>query len=244
MLSKLIATKGWTPSARRRLRLGAVAAALILGVTCSSGDKPPSLGSSPSDEAARIDQARATQLVVRLEDLPAGWTAAPHRAGEDDDRVERELRSCLEAGPRPARTADAKSDDFRQAQAQVTSRVTSTKTLEEARQEFTMATSPQFRPCLLQVYRRSFGRDSGQQIGLEAVKVEPLPVQTLADGSVGNRLTITVPAATGARTYFADTFFVLSGRAQVSVNFLSLGSPVDAQLERLTLSRVAERAKA
>ena len=196
-----------------------------------------------ADEAAALDRIRATRLLVRLADLPTGWVAEPHAASAEDDRVDRELRDCLEAGPRPARTADVSSEDFRLGQARVTSRVTTSKTVEEARREFALATSAHFRPCLVQVYKRSFARGAGQQVDAVDAKVEALAVEALADGSLGNRLVITVPNANSRDTFVADAYFVLSGRAQVSVNFVSLTAPVDPQLERAVLARVAERAR-
>ena len=227
---------------RGRRGLGVVATVLLLAAACSGGDNGQAQP-TPEDEAARRDQERAVQLLVRLSDLPPGWTASPHRATTEDDRVERELRDCLEVGPRPARTADASSDDFRLGQAQVTSRVTTTKTAEDATRQFDAATGARFRPCLVQVYKRSFGRAVGQELANEDVKAEPLPVERLADGAVGNRLTISVPSPGGREVYVADAYFVLSGRSQVSVNFLNVGAPVDGEVERAVLARVADRAR-
>ena len=235
------ATEDGSKPTRRRFVLGAAGIVACLVVSCGGGSKPP-LEASAADEAERADRQRANQLVVQLADLPPGWTAAKHEATVEDNQVERELRACLEAPNRPPRTADVDSDDFKSAQAQVTSRVTFTVTADDAKREFALTSSPKFPPCLAQVYKRRFGAGAGGSAPQD-VKVEPLRVDPLAEGLTGNRLIITMPTATGKDVYYADAFFMLSGRAQVSINFVNRASPVDPQLERAVTSRVAERAR-
>jgi hypothetical protein len=225
----------------RWFRVGTAAVVACVVTACGGQSKSP-LDASAADEAERVDRQRAIHLLVRLDDLPPGWAAERHQASVEDNQVEKELRACLEAPERPPRTADVDSDDFKNAQAQITSRVTFAVSADDARRDFALTSSPKFPACLAEVYKRQFGRGTGASAPPD-VKAEPLRVEPLAEGLSGNRLTITTPTATGRDVYYADAFFMLSGRAQVSINFLSRASPPDPQLERAVATRVADRAR-
>ena len=234
-----------------RARLVGVAAPTWLLVGCGGGGPSDRPASEPSgdrpgqergaDEAARADRARARQLLVRLTDLPTGWASRPHETSPDDERAERELRACLGAGTDPGRTADLSSNDFSMGQAQVTSRVTVATTDEDARREFAAPARPEFGRCLAEVTRRRVQQPGGQGPG--EVAVVALPVEPLADGLLAHRLTITRSTVAGRQVQYVDLFLMLSGRAQVSVNFSRTQTPPPPELERSVRTKIADRAR-
>ena len=224
-------------------RVGLAACAVWLAAGCSGGERAVTRRPGSTTSTSQADPARARDLVVHLGDLPAGSVGRPHRVSPEDERVERELRTCLGAGPPPVRTADVSSDDYQVGQAQVTSRVTMTATVEEATREHAVASGPQFARCLTQVYRPSYER-SAPGARVQELKVDPIPMEALADGLAGHRLTATVTTSGGSFTHYADLFLLRAGRAEVSVNFVSTGAPVPTEAERSVLTKIARRARA
>ena len=216
----------------------ALLAASLIG--CGSGNGPRT--SDPGDPA-RADLARARQLLVRLSDLPGGWTGNPHEKSPEDERSEGELRACLGVEREPRRTADLSSDDFSTAQAQVTSRATLAPTADDARREFAATSRPEFPRCLADVTRRRAGPAGASGAGGNDVTVVPLPVPPLADGLSAHRLTVARATAQGPSVQYVDLFVLLAGRAQVSVNFITVQSPPSPELERSVMARVADRAR-
>ena len=220
---------------------------MLLSTLAGCGDGG---GAAPEDTSttaaspAQDDAVRARRLVVRITDLPAGWTSRPHQRTPEDEQVERELRACLGGGQIPTRTAEADSDDFANAGSQVTSRAVVAPTVEQARREHDRAATPEFSRCLTEVFRRRFQRSPPEGAALQDLRADRLSVPPVADGLVAHRLTITLSAPQGNAVFYADLFVMRSERTSVSVNFVNPGSPFPADVERSVMDRLANRAKA
>jgi hypothetical protein len=234
---------------------------LLLVTACSTGAastreraRPgPTATAAARQEAA--DHARAEAAVLRLSDLPAGWTAGPHTKSPSVPGLDKRLAACLGVGvallnENNPTTAD--SPDFSDVNGgEITNSVGYEATAGRAHQVTAVLRSPKMGPCLNSALRSflSFSlshpatpsQSVPAGIGLGASTITLLPFPNTADATVAYRFAVPIEGAGSPLTVYGDFVFAVKGRAGTVLTVEGQGAPPDRSLEQKLLSTVVSR---
>lgn len=221
-----------------------VLALLLVLAACGGGGGEEADDDINPPAVNRDDVALVAEVNLRLADFPTEWRSTPIPATTADAAVagNRALADCM-GRPRPEdiRTALADSDDFSaQDTRRVSSSVQTVRTVELARDDFAALRTDQAVAC----HKAQIDAEFARQLPPEAspqTTLERLDVPQFAEETVAYRVTaVTLDRGGQVRTYI-DLVFFRKDRLEASVNFLNVGSPFPAELQRTLLQRMVAR---
>lgn len=232
-----------------RARLAAMAVVLVVAAGCSdSGDgaEPGAAGASTTTTEAEVvdpvaDAARAEEIVLKLTDLPEGWTAAPEPegGGEEEQRLEDSFARCLGVEPPPDQPSAGSPEFLGGTLTQVSATVEMAPSVEVAETEFANLKRPRFHECVQQQFDESQA-DSG--LDFAPSRAQELDFPDLGDGTVATRITTLLTSEGQQITIYADIVFVRKGRAQLTLYFLRGFQPFAPELANSLVRRMVARA--
>jgi hypothetical protein len=245
------------------LRIVLVGVVLVLA---ACGDKSPS--SSPATTAdprdpvqVAADKAAAQAAVLKISDLPIGWTAQPNAdeatVSVEQRSAEAQFADCAEVDPtvigagRDSPTR-AKSDEFSDAQDhQVESSVTVVATTDAAKEQLNSIRKSTVPGCLAKFVDRAIrssienpksGETPPTGVTFGEAKVKTLDLTGVHAPSVAYRATVPVHAGGQAIDVNLDIVLALRGRTGISMTFTSFGTPFATDVEVALTNSVITRA--
>ncbi len=235
---------------RRSLSVPALLALLALS-GCGSSSKPtaatPATGTGSAPAGASqgpSDHAIAASGLLRLSDLPAGWTAGPRKREATPAAIKNEAAACLHVSPallqepQPNELQSPKFSD-RAVSASVENSVAVGPTEATASAYLRAFGEPQAPGCLSGAFEKelekSLHREAqqlphGVSIGKLAFAARPFPA--VGTSRVAYRITmpVTLNGVTVA-SYYIDAVLVQVGRAYMSMSFQASGAPLGSSIE-------------
>lgn len=185
--------------------------------------------------------ARARGILVRRDDLPAGWRQKAYQPDRNQRQEDREFDMCLGV---PLidnlETLDLHSQfTTSSGLAVVLAEVTVVKTVPDAARDLHAATTSKAPGCLRGQLQRHVHPPKGARIASVAVRRSVQPA-----GYVGTRSIVTYAFANGSMApIIEDQVAFVRGRAEVTVYFSSAFHAPDLGLEHRVMARVHERAE-
>lgn len=179
-------------------------------------------------------------IVVRLGDLPAGWTAA----GPSDDADQAALRRCV--GGRDTsgdKTGEVHSPEFSYRDASVSSLAERYRSDADVAIDQSLLHNPKTVPC----YRKLF---TPARLGLPT-RAKLTPVSFSSSGRTsgqpsnvvgGLHAVIAIAAAGRKLVLYADSVFIRGPRIEAEIDFGNVNTPVPAALRAALTAKVAARA--
>lgn len=248
----------WRTPARR---VGGVLGVGLLVSACSGGGastpNAPRAGRTTTSVPRQVaaDHARAEAALLRLSDLPAGWTARPHATSPTVPGLDRRLAGCLGVSVALLNQNDpttADSPDFSNANGgEISNSVGYEATVGRARQVIGVLRSPKMAPCLNSALKQfltfslSHPASPSQAvppgISLGAATTNRLPFPTTGDATVAYRFDVPIEGAGSPLTVYGDFVFAAKGRAGTVLTAESQGAPPDRALEQRLVSTVVSR---
>jgi hypothetical protein len=230
-------------------------------VTTSPATTAPPTSDPRSPEQLAADRAEAEKAVLKLADLPPGWTGEPDT---DDTRPETEaarerFATCLGVDPSfiggGARAgAKAESDDFEDDDNhEVQNTVTMVFSRERAFAQLETFRKPEARGCVetfvntaiqQSVQNPGPGQTAPPGVSFGQTRVEVLSVGGLNTDSVAYRARVPVTVRNQTLDALFDIVLALKGRAGITMIFISIGQPFPADLETSLTNTVIDRAPA
>ena len=218
-------------------RIAVVAAVLALG-GCSyiAPRSAPITTPTPTLSQRELDVNAANAMVLVVADIPPGWGAADHHRSASELSDTKRIQACLGATA-PARfNADIDGQDFTNGELQISSSVTVTPTLTEARRDLRAYTGSKFRTCLAAI----LGEDEPDLVSLS---VHRISVDRFGDASFAYRLIARLKDKTRTASFYNDIFFVFAGRAQVALSLVNTARAFPASLERTLVRRLGAKVR-
>ena len=227
-------------------------------VTTSPATTAPASDPRSPDQLA-ADRGAAERAVLKLADLPPGWTGEPDTddTTPEVEAAQQRFATCLGVDPSfiggGARAgARAESDDFEDDDNhQVQNTVTMVFSRERALQQLETFRKPEARECFetfvntaFQVSLRNPGPGQTAPPGLSfgEARVEVLSVGGLRTDSVAYRARVPVTVREDTAEAVFDIVLALKGRAGITMIFISIGAPFPAELETSLTNTVIDRA--
>jgi hypothetical protein len=248
---------------RRRLAVGLASVCLL--AACGGSSSSPKVLPSTAETAAPAetvaaqdvdaDRALANNAVLKGSDLPLGWTAAPNEDSTDGPDLDQLMSDCMQVpsgffSDDPGKV-QADSPDFTSPDdTQVHNSITIEATASAIQEPFAIFTRPEMVGCLQQAMTAeldyTFSHDidgspppSDVTIGKATVEKEDFP--TIGDGTVAYRVTVPITAAGTDVNVYADFVLIAKGRAGISVDITSIGSPFPIETTQELAMAVAGR---
>lgn len=207
-------------------------------LAATSSESPASR--PPESASGLADGARS--LLVRRDDLPAGWREKAYQPDRNQRQEDREYDTCLgvplidNLQTLDLHSRFTTSSDL----AVVLSEVAVDRTLSDAVRDLHASATSKAPSCLRGLLQRYVHPPKGARVDSVAVRRSVQPA-----GYVGLRSVVTLAFANGSRVpIIDDQVAFVRGRAEVTVNFSSAFHAPDAGLERRVMARVHERAGA
>lgn len=242
-----------------RLRLVVTALVLCLAAAgCSDDDEGDGAATSTTgtpgittgaptdvDPQEAADALKAGEIVLKQSDFPAGFTALPQSAEEDEaeDRAGEEFEACLGVSVDDDERPRAESPDFQSSQfTRVSSSAAFAPTVEDSSNEFAAMQGPKLPDCVRSQFDKELKTEAAD-VEFAPIEVAPVEFPTLGDGTRAVRLSTAVAAADGAPVAIhADFVFIRKGRAQLTLSFVNAGEPFPADVAADLAGKMAARA--
>ncbi len=244
-------------------RLVALIGAVVVVAACgdnTTSSSPATTVDPRSPTQVAADKATADAAVLKLADLPSGWTAQPNSddssSSAEQRSAEAEFADCAGVDPsvigagRSSPTR-AKSDQFSDSgNHQVESSATVVATREGAKDQLTSVRKPTVPACLAKFVNRAIrssienpkpGQPPPTNVTFGDAKVENLDLPGLHATSVGYRATVPVHAGDRELDVNLDIVLALNGRTGISMTFTSFGGPFAADAEIGLTNAVIDR---
>jgi hypothetical protein len=187
------------------------------------------------------DKATARTLLLRLSDLPDGWRATQHRQDLVEKAMNDQFAACA-GRPRPDTytTVDVFSPDFTMGYAGVISEAQIVKTADDFEADAAAMRGPKFVPCAKRILAKYAPR-LAPGASVRSIVVEPLPVTSYGQFSIGYRATITLTGQGQTLRLYDDEVVLGKGRIELSASFSDAGQPFDPGLRRALLAKLGAR---
>lgn len=201
------------------------------------------------------DQAAAEAAVLKLSDLPSGWTSAPASSG-DTPTLDAELAACLGVTPaelNPKGAADVVSPDFSDGGGvnSISSQVGYTADSATAQHQLAVYQNTKLRGCLGPALTNYFSYlvkhpanptdtlPPGVTLGTPMVDLLPFP--TVGDQTVAFRTALPLKGGGISINVYADIVVGIKGRARVEMDFIGAVTPFPTDQEQKYLQTVVGR---
>ena len=212
---------------------------------------------TPAQLAA--DRAEAEKAVLKLTDLPPGWTGEPDTddTPAEVEAAQQRFATCLGVDPAliggGARAgARAESDDFEDDENhEVQNTVTMVFSRERALQQLEAFRKPEASRCFEEFVDTAFqlslrnpgpGQTAPPGLSFGEARVEVLSVGGLNTDSVAYRARVPVTVRNQTLDALFDVVLALKGRAGITMFFIAIGEPLPAALETSLTNTVIDRA--
>jgi hypothetical protein len=219
---------------------------------------PPTSDPRNADQLA-ADRAAAERAVLKLADLPPGWTGEPDTDDSTPElqAAQQRFATCLGVDPAfiggGARAgARAESDDFEDDDNhQVQNTVTMVFSRERALQQLETFRKPEARGCFESFVDSAFqlslrnpgpGQTAPPGLSFGEARVEVLSVGGLNTDAVAYRARVPVTVRNQTAEAVFDIVLALKGRAGITMIFIAIGEPFPAALETSLTNTVISRA--
>jgi hypothetical protein len=245
-------------------RAAAAAGAVLLLGACGdkSGDSSsPTTADARSASEVTADKAGAEAAVLKISDLPLGWTAAPNPAESERTAEQRsaeaEFAECAGVDPSVIGAGSnaatrAKSDEFSDSSDHdVESSVTVIATREAAKEQLNSIRKPAVRECLASFVNRAIqssiknpkaGETPPTNATFGKARVQTVDLPGMHAASVAYRTTIPVTVGGHSIDVNLDIILALTGRTGITMTFTSFGAPFVPETEVELTNKVIDRA--
>ena len=222
---------------------------VLLAVACSDEgrDAPPTAPlTSEADPTttttapASDDQRLATDLTVRQQDFPPGWSHS-----QTADQVEDPADRCLKTGPLAAATGRAESDEFAKSDLTTASSIALVyPDATAARSAFVHASGDRTRACFDQALRAEIaGEGEGEEgVELRNTSFKKTDFPPLAEEYTAYEFTAETSGTDQPYHYSAHLVLVKAGRTVLAFAFGSIGDPVPLDEQQHVAGSVVTRA--
>jgi hypothetical protein len=224
---------------------------------CGGGSSVVTAPNTPEQLAA--DKALAKQAVLRLGDLPAGYTASPHTdsGGDLPPAVEREFLACShlpkrfiddKAGDQP----NADAPDFKQgnlagggATTEIQSSVEIDRSSKNISEPLAYLAGKKVAKCFEPFFRAAIAQAAKDAPGMSilALTVKGIPADSIGDQRAAFQGRVTIAVSGISVDVYFDLYFVRKGRAVLTLLGLGTRAPVSRSLEYSLLRTVVSRLK-
>jgi hypothetical protein len=221
------------------------------GTSTSGGSSAPASGSPTAPSAGQLasERSRGTQALLRLSDLPAGWTATPAERRKRGGSLDARLAACLHVSAAlvKADPTEVRSPTFLKAGESMTNGVilrSTPRVAEEHVAVYSMRGTPR---CMSTALTGTLARELGSLP--PSVSLAPAQVKRASLPSEGDRslaYSFTLPITVGARRVpiYIDAVVVRVGRATSALVFSGTGRRVPAATEVRMTALTANRLRA
>lgn len=216
----------------------AVGPALLLGIVLAACGGSGNGNSKPS---AAGDRATADRINLKPTDFPAGWTSAPHQG--DADSV-RQFFSCLAiSDPATRFPTVVHSPDFNMGQnTSASSEVRMARSDADAVSDLAAYQSSKGPPCFEQTIKNQLASRLPPGATANVSLVTQFDVPPVKDGSAAYQATLTLATSQGINVLaYVDLVIFRAGRAEVFLNGLNTGSPLDPNVVKDLMKKMADR---
>ncbi|MCW2498167.1 MAG: hypothetical protein JWQ77_4091 [Jatrophihabitans sp.] len=232
--------------------VGSVAICLLTSCSSSGGQSSPptrtSLSSSASPSSGPVP-TRSELLADLLQpgDLPSSWRATKHDASDDSSDAADQAAdaACLNArNTYSDQLVDVHSPDYDETSgSSITSEATSFRSSADVDSDAKMFADPKASACYMSVARKdaASGLPAGYKLDGVDIKVKPG-----TNGGPANEValitgTVTLTAQ-GVNVVTYDSTVALRGNmTEFSIDFVGVGAPVSAAVQRATVDKVSSR---
>jgi hypothetical protein len=251
----LAATVGLVVAACTSSGTGAVstAASSSSGSSTSSGSSASSSTSDPrTQEQIDADRAAAQAAVLKLSDLPTGWTSHSSTQSSGTDAVQGQLATCLGVDSSVFRKSAARvqSDNFDDPDdtMEVSNTVAVTASTSTANNAMDVYSKPEVPSCLGQAMDQAISQQAkasgttlpaGTTIGKAQVAPESFP--NVADRTTAYRVTVPLTTSGQAVNITIDYVIFVKGRSGSTLTLQGNGAVVPASLATSLAQTVAGR---
>jgi len=199
------------------------------------------------------DRALANHAVLTASDLPAGWKAGPHKASTDGPNIDKLMSDCLQVSSAlfSDSTVKADSPDFTSPDGtQVHNSVSIEATVAQIQTPFAVFTRPEMVGCLQKAMTAELnytfshninGSPPPSDVTIGQATVEKQSFPTIGDGTVAYSVTIPMTAAGTHLNVYAYFVLIAKGRAGISLDVESIGSPFAIETTQQLATTVAGR---
>jgi hypothetical protein len=217
-----------SPSVRQVL----LVVAMGVATACGGGATPGTASRPAEDQAAgdyALDQAIADRANLQAADLPADWSSRPREPLPGEDALRPDIARCLGLAPPSERaTAEARSPDFTQQLATVSSLVLLVETEAEARADAAAFTGGGFPACAEPGYGAQIHSVAPPGNTVTNLAVTPVDFPSFGDQTVAHRVTAVVDMGHVTIPINIDLVHIFKGRAQLELVVVAPGVPFPA----------------
>jgi hypothetical protein len=187
------------------------------------------------------DKATARTLLLKLSDLPDGWRATQYRQDPVDKAIDEQLAACSgRPSPETYTTVEVFSPNFSMGDASVSSDAQLVKTADDFKADAAAIRGPRFVSCAKRILAK-FAPRRVTGASVRSIVVEPLPVASYGQFSIGYRARITLTGQGQTLVIYDDGVTLGKGRIELSASFTNLERPFDAALRRALLAKLGAR---
>ncbi len=192
---------------------------------------------------AASDRAAAGAINLTEADM-AGWTSPP--ADDTPDPVAAQLARCAGApDPSQVKVVDVSSPTFDLNNSQVSSNVTTVRTVADGRADLAAFQSPQLPGCVQKVVEPALQKSMPSGATISRLDVSRLPAPAGIPDSFAFRAVVAVNVpGTGTVNVTSDMVGALVGRAEMGLTDTATGTTPDAALESRLIGLLVGRARA
>jgi hypothetical protein len=201
--------------------------------------------SKPAVNPRKDDPVIARALVLKVRDMPSGWTGTPPDKDADDPALEKRIADCVGVEvPSRDDAVTVDGQDLSKGTLSVSSSVSLLASAEQAKAEMAVLRNKKVLPCIERAVRDvldAMFREELSAVRIRSLTARPLPLPRVGDDRLGARIAASIVAAGRVLRMVVDIAFVRTGRAGMSLAFLSVGAPFPTSLERAVLRKVDKR---
>lgn len=203
-----------------------------------------------SDAERDADEAAAAEIVLTLDDMPAGFTEGEPQDADEDESMLDPLAECLgvDRGLLDPDNPEAKSPEFDSVGgSQVSVEVSFRASPEHAGQAFDLVAMEATPGCYAETLTSAITGQTapdGSRVEVGEVTFEPLSFPDLGDQSTAFRVSVPLSAQGQEVEVFADVAAVRVGRVVVSGTFLAERRPFDTDVAAGLVETMVDRVPA
>lgn len=226
--------------------------------SCGGGSSAITAPNTPKQIAA--DKSTILQAVLAADDLPLGYTGAPHVNSDDSDPSQAVQDAFAKCSGFPKRLLDNKNTDQPNVDApdytkgkigegpatEVDSSIEMDRSSKDISEPLAHLADPKAAKCFAPLFNAVFkqGLGSNPKVSFGAVTVEKLDVGSIGDQRAAFQGHVSVSAGGVSLPIEFNLYFVRSGRAIVVLTALGYSTTFDKALAEKLLKTMVDRLKA
>jgi hypothetical protein len=211
----------------------------------SAGAAAPASSTGPSSDAAGAGTAKLAAMVLMASDLPAGWTATPHKLDPKAATEQAALAQCV-GGPNTAaaQVSEYHSPDFGLNGASVSSSASSFTSQAAVNVDVALLHSPKISSCYQRLIKAQLAASLPAGATVNAVTLTIVPGSHGGPSNIAGLGggTITATAAGRKIPIYLAVAFITGPLTEATVDFVNPTQPIPAAMFTSLARTVAGRA--